>query len=64
MEITVSIGMTANEKFVVQVSSVDEEVPSYSNARRYQSKTYAFDKIADVNTFVGEVFTKDADLAF
>lgn len=64
MQISVSLQMTANEKFVVQVNSVDEDVPSYSNARRYQHKTYAFDTLQQVNEFVGEVFRKDNDVAF
>lgn len=59
MKITVSIGITENEKFLVNVSSVDDEIPDYSNARRYTQKAFAFDNLAEVNEFVGKVFAKD-----
>lgn len=59
MKITVSLAMTDNEKFMVQVNSVDDEVPDYSNARRYQSKSYAFNTLAECNDFIGEVFKKN-----
>lgn len=59
MKITVSMAMTDNEKFIVNVSSVDDEVPDYSNARRYQQKAYAFNTLAECYEFLGTVFAKD-----
>lgn len=61
MKITVSMAMTDNEKFMVNVHSVDDEVPDYSNARRYQQKAYAFDTLQECYDFISEVFTKDAN---